>query len=36
MSSRNLLIKEVDDDVIKIVVHEVTGSVTDSDDDVRV
>jgi len=33
--SRNLLIKEIDDD-IETVVHEAIGSPTDSDDDVRV
>ena len=33
---RNLLIKEVDDDKIETVVHEVIVSATDSDDDVRV
>jgi len=34
--SRNLLIKEIDDDEIKTVVHEPTDSATDSDDDIRV
>jgi len=34
--SRNLLIKEIDDDEIETVVHKATGSATDSDDDVRV
>jgi len=33
--SRNLLIKEIDDE-IETVVHEATGSATDSNDDVRV
>ena len=33
---RNLLIKEVDYDEIESVVHELTGSVSDSDDDVRI
>jgi len=32
----NLLIKEVNDDEIEMIVHEVAGSATDSDDDVRV
>ena len=32
----NLLVREADDDKIEIVVYEPTGSVTDSDDDVRV
>ena len=30
--SRNLLIKEIDDDEIEIVIHEPVGSATDSDD----
>jgi len=34
--SRNLLIKEVDDDEIETVVHEATSSVTNSNDDIRV
>ena len=34
--SRNLLIKETDDDEIETVVHEAIGSVNDSDDNVRV
>ena len=34
--SRNLLIKEINDDEIKTVVHEATSSVADSDDDVKV
>ena len=34
--STNLLIKEVNDDEIEMIVHEVAGSATDSDDDVRV
>ena len=33
---RNLLVKEADDDEIKTVVHELTGSATDSDGDVKV
>jgi len=33
--SRNLLIKETDDDEIETVVHEATDSMTDSDDDIR-
>ena len=36
MSLRNLLIKEVNDGEIEIVVHEATGSATDSNDDVRI
>ena len=31
--SRNLLIKKIDDDEIETVVHEATGSATDSNDD---
>ena len=31
--SRNLLIKEIDDDEIETVVHEAISSATDSDDD---
>ena len=34
--SRNFLIKEADDDEIETIVHEATGSATDSDDDVKV
>ena len=34
-SSRNLLVREADDE-IKTIVYEPTGSATDSDDDVRV
>jgi len=34
--SRNLLIRETDDDEIETTVHEPTSSATDSDDDVRV
>ena len=35
-SLRNLLIKEVDDDEIKTVINEPTGSTTDFHDDVRI
>jgi len=34
--SRNLLIKEIDNDEIETVVHEATDSATDSNDDVTV
>ena len=34
--SRNLLVREADDDEIETVVYEPTGSATDSNDDVRV
>jgi len=34
--SRNLLVREADDDEIEIVVYELTGSMTDSNNDVRV
>ena len=34
--SRNLLIKEVDNDEIETIVHEATRSATDSNDEVRV
>ena len=30
------LVREVDDDEIETIVYESTGSVTDSDDDIRV
>jgi len=33
---RNLLLIEADDDEIEIVVYELTGNTTGSDDDVRV
>ena len=34
--SRNLLVREVEDDEIETVIYEPTGSTTDSDNDVRV
>jgi len=34
--SRNLLVREADDNEIKIIVYEPTGSATDFDDDVRI
>jgi len=34
--SRNLLIKEADDEKIETIVYEPIGSTTDSDDDARV
>ena len=36
VSSRNLLIRETNDDEIETVVYKPTGSTTDSDDEVRV
>ena len=34
--SRNLLIKETDDDGIETVIHELVGSATNSNDDIKV